>query len=44
MLPSPNTAVPFVMTATKLEREVYFAAASSPPSWIAIQAAATPGE
>ncbi len=43
MLPSPSTAVPLVTTPTRLPREVYFCA-SSGSSWIAMQAAATPGE
>jgi hypothetical protein len=43
MLPRPSTAVPFVMTATRLARAVYFAA-SPGFSWIAVHAYATPGE
>ncbi|MCY1209841.1 hypothetical protein D9M72_215070 [compost metagenome] len=44
MLPRPSTAVPLVITPTRLPREVYFEAASSPWSKMAMQAAATPGE
>ncbi|CFO77312.1 Uncharacterised protein [Bordetella pertussis] len=44
MLPRPSTAVPLVITPTRLERDVYFDAASLPWSKIAMQAAATPGE
>ena len=43
MLPNPNTADPFEMTATKLPRAVYFEAVSG-LSRISIEASATPGE
>ncbi len=43
MLPSPSTAVPLVITATRLARAVY-SAADPGSSTIASQAAATPGE
>jgi hypothetical protein len=43
MLPRPSTAVPLVMTPTRLPREVR-AAASTGSATIASQAAATPGE
>ena len=43
MLPRPSTAVPLLITATRLERAVYSAAVVG-SSTIASQAAATPGE
>ena len=43
MLPRPSTAVPLVMTATRLPREVS-ERASAGSAAIASQAAATPGE
>ena len=43
MSPRPSTAVPLVITATRLERTVYSAAAAA-SSTIASHAAATPGE
>lgn len=43
MLPRPSTAVPLVITPTRLAREVYIDAASLPLSKMAMQAAATPG-
>src|SRR3546814_16984957 len=44
MLPRPSTAVPLVMTPTRLARAVYLDASSSTWSKMALQAAATPGE
>ena len=43
MLPRPSTAVPLVITATRLPRAVSVAA-SCGFSWIAVHAYATPGE
>ena len=43
IFPKPRTADPFVTTATKLAREVYFVTSSGLLS-IAIEASATPGE
>ncbi len=43
ILPSPSTAVPLVMTATRLPRAVY-SRASEGSAAIASQGAATPGE
>ncbi|MNQ77035.1 hypothetical protein D3C85_918900 [compost metagenome] len=43
MLPRPSTAVPLVMTATRLAREVRFIASAGSRT-ISMQASATPGE
>ena len=43
MLPSPSTAVPLVITPTRLPREVS-RAASAGSATIALHASATPGE